>query len=235
MRRDRATARPTRKISGNPDTAFAFALALLALALPLIPAPAAADETVRTLEHEAEAGSHESVGFEGSVGEVTVVGVSGETVRVEVEIRFERERDNACRRAAEDVDLRMRLRGDRIDFEIEDWPKLPNKRISFRARVEVPRRMALEIGMGVGEISVEGMESDVEVDVGVGEVSVEMNERHVRHIELDTGVGEALLRTGDRTIDGQGFVGSHLTWRDGPGDARVEVDAGVGEIEVTLR
>jgi hypothetical protein len=235
MRRDRAANRPSRNTPGSPVTAFAYALALVALALPLIPTPAAADVTVRTLEHEADAGSHESVGFEGSVGEVTVVGVAGDTIRVEVEIRCERERDDACRRAAEDVDLRVRQRGGRIQLDIEDWPKLPNKRISLRARLEVPRRMALEVGMGVGEISVEGTESDVEVDVGVGEVSVTMRERDVRHIELDTGVGEALLRTGDRTIDRQGFVGSHLTWRDGPGDAQVEVDAGVGEIEVTLR
>lgn len=232
MRRDRAA---THRTAGTPGTAPALTLGALALVLSLVPAPARADVTVRTLDHEADAGGHQSVGFHGSVGEVTVVGVPGDTVRIEIEIRCDRKSDNACARAAERVDLRMRARGDRLQFDVEGWPKLPNKRISFRARLEVPRRLAVEIDMGVGEVNVEGTESDIEVDVGVGEVNIEIREAHVRHVELDTGVGEAVLRTGERTIDGRGFVGSHLTWRHGPGEARVEVDTGVGEIHVTLR
>lgn len=218
-----------------PSFCLAFALALVLGLAPLAAPSAHASETVRTIGHELAAGTYERLGFEGTVGEVALVGVAGDTVRIDLEIRCERKRDDACRRAAERVNLRLRERGGRIELEVDDWPKLHNKRISMFARLEVPRHLAVEIGMGVGEVEVEGTESDVEIDLGVGEIRVEMREAFVRSIELDTGVGEALLRTGERTIDGSGFVGSHLSWRDGPGDARIEIDTGVGEIEVTLR
>ena len=211
---------------------FASVLILVLLAAA---GPGFADSTVRTLEETLDVTGRRSVGFDGTVGEVKVVGVDGDSARATVHLRCEREGDDTCREAAEKVDLRVRLRGDRVQFDIEDWPKLHNKRISFEARLEVPRHLALEIDMGVGEIDVRGMEDDVEIDVGVGEITVEAREAVVGHVELDTGVGEARVHVGDRTIDGSGFVGSHLTWKNGPGDARIEVDSGVGEIDVTLK
>lgn len=222
-----------RRGAGNPVPALAALCTVLVLGLGAT--DARADVTVRTLEEALDAGRFQSFGFQGSVGEVEVVGGDGDMLRATVELLCNREGDEACRRAAEEVDLRVRRRGDRVQLKIEDWPKLHNKRMSLRARLEVPRRLAVEVDMGVGEVTVRGTASHVEVDLGVGEIVIEVPEAAVRSIELDVGVGEAVLRTGERTIDGSGFVGSHLSWRDGPGRARIEADSGVGEIEVRLR
>lgn len=196
---------------------------------------ARADATVRTLNQELPAASVTLVVFHGQVGELQVTGTSGDAVRLEVVLRCERERDESCRKAAEKVDLEARQRGDRLLFELEDWPRIKGGGLSIRARLEVPRDRAVEVDMGVGEVTVSGVEADVEVDVGVGEVTVEGPEAAFGSVNLDAGVGEAELELGGRTVEGSGFVGGHLSWRDGPGRAHIEVDVGVGEIRVVLR
>jgi hypothetical protein len=225
-----------RALSLRPPTptfarALAWALALAALA----PAAARADVTVRTLDQDLPAAGLESVAFRGQVGEVQVVGTSGESVKLEVALLCDRERDRDCREAAARVDLRVRRSGDRLQLAVEDWPKLRGGGLSIRARLELPKHLAVEVDMGVGEVSVAGVEADVEVDTGVGEVTVEAREAHFRSVKMDTGVGEVTLEVGGRTVEGSGFVGGHLSWRRGPGQGHIEVDTGVGEIRVVLR
>ncbi|HUP42870.1 MAG TPA: hypothetical protein VM599_06630, partial [Thermoanaerobaculia bacterium] len=119
--------------------ALAWALALAALA----PAVARADVTVRTLNQDTPAADLVSVGFRGQVGEVQVVGTSGGSIKLEVALLCDRERDRACREAAARVDLRARRSGDRLQLAIEDWPKLRGGGLSIRARLELPKRLAV--------------------------------------------------------------------------------------------
>lgn len=210
-------------------------LAGLALALLPVLAPAArADVTVRTLTHDLPAAEVRSVVFHAPVGELRVTGDSGDSIRLEVALRCDSERDEDCREAAGKVDLEARRSGERLKLELDDWPKLRGGGLSIQARLVVPRDRSVEVDMGVAEVSVEGIEADVEVDVGVGEVSVEGREAAFGSVNLDAGVGEVELELGGRTVEGSGFVGGHLSWDDGPGRAHVEVDAGVGEIRVRL-
>lgn len=208
------------------------ALALFALALS--PAAARADVTVRTLTKDLPAGEAHSVGFHAPVGELQVVATDGGSIRIDVALRCEHDGSSRCRNAAEDVRLRTRETGDRVQLDVDDWPKLASHGLSVRARLEVPRGRSVEIDMGVGEVSIDGVDADVEVDVGVGEVSIEIPEATVRSVHLNSGVGEVTLEVGGRTIDGTGFVGGALSWKEGAGSAHVEVDTGVGEIHVTL-
>lgn len=212
-------------------SALAFALSAFVAA----PAAARADVTVRTLDQDLVAGGVRTVGFHVPVGELQVVATEGGAIRAELALRCERESDERCREAAGKVDLRVRRSAERIQIEVDDWPKLTGRGLSARARLEVPKDRDVEVDMGVGEVAVEGLEGDVEVDVGVGEVAVEMAEAVVGSVNLDSGVGEVTLTVGGRTIDGTGFVGGALGWKDGPGEAHVEIDTGVGEIRVTLR
>jgi len=222
----------TPKRLPRPTRALPAAALVLALAGA---APAArADVTVGTLHQDLPADGIRLVVFHGQVGELQVTGTSGDSVRLEVVLLCERERDENCREAAETVDLEARQRGDRLVLEVEDWPRIKGGSLSIRARLEVPRYRAVEVDMGVAEVTVSGVEADVEVDVGVGEVTVEGPEAAFGSVNLDAGVGETELEIGGRTVEGNGFVGGHLSWRDGPGRAHVEVDAGVGEIRVTL-
>lgn len=223
-----------RRRRPNPPLALPTALFLTCAGALLAPAAARAETTVRTLTQDLPAAGVHSVGFHGQVGEVRVIGTSGDTIEIEVELQCDEGDDRKCRNSAEKVDLEVRRSGDRLKIEVEDWPKIGGW-LSILARIEVPKHLAVEIDIGVGEVSVEGIEADIEVDTGVGEVTVEAPESAFRSVNLDTGVGEAELELGGRTVEGSGFVGGHLSWRDGPGEAHIEVDSGVGEIRVVLR
>lgn len=215
-------------------SAHRLAIILAVLGVGLFATAARADVTVRSLNQDLPVGDARSVGFHAPVGELQVVPADGDSIRAEVALRCERDGDSRCEKAARDVDLRIRTQGDRILVDVDDWPKLGSHGLSVRARLEVPRGRSIEVDMGVGEVSIDGVDSDVEVDVGVGEISVTMPEAAVRSVDLDSGVGEVTLRVGGRTIDGTGFVGGSLEWKDGPGRASIELDSGVGEIHVTL-
>jgi hypothetical protein len=193
-----------------------------------------ADTTVRTLTKELSAEDIEWVFIDLPIGSLEVKGTSGSTVQLHLKVKCEDRDNNKCRHAAEEIELDVNQHSDGIEIGIDHWPKLRNKGMSLDGLLEVPRQLVLEVELGVGEVAVSGMKDDIEIDCGVGEVSVEMEESDVRSVNLDAGVGEATLRVGGRTIEGSGFIGHGLDWRDGPGKAYIEIDCGVGSIDVYL-
>jgi len=208
-----------------------FALAAILLAA----GPAAADDNVRvrTIEKDLPAADVTAVSLHGSTGEVEVVGTGSDTVRAR--IVFKCRKDTAqCRSVAEDVDVSIYQDGATLKVRIEDWPKIGHRGLQTETRLEIPRDRNLEIDWGVGEMNVNGMEANIEIDNGVGEINVDTAEAAVRSVSLDTGVGEVELHAGDRRFGGHGFISHSLDWSDGPGDAHIEVDNGVGEVQVKL-
>jgi len=230
----RSGGRPAaRRPSGRRLLALALGTTLGAFLLAALPAVADDDVEVRTIDQDLPAVGVNRVLFHGAVGEVDVVGTDDDAVRLHVV--FECDHDTArCRQAAERVDLEVRHRGDELKLELENWPKHGHHGLEVEARLEVPRDRSVELDWGVGELDVKGMEDDVELDLGVGEVTVEGSEATVGSVSIDTGVGEVELRAGGRRIEGHGFIGQSLDWSDGPGDAHIEIDNGVGEILVKL-
>ena len=90
--------------------------------------------------------------------------------------------------------------------------------------------------MGVGELTIEGLEADVSADLGVGELTIRMNPAMVGSVSLDAGVGEAKLYGAGTAVKGRRsmLVGSEVFWDEGPGAARLRADVGVGEATVFL-
>jgi hypothetical protein len=87
--------------------------------------------------------------------------------------------------------------------------------------------------MGVGNLSVVGLEQAVEIDLGVGDADVRLPEASVRSVNLKAGVGEATLHLKSGRIQGTGFVHQGLRWT-GSGTANVEISVGVGDADLTL-
>ena len=192
------------------------------------------DTTVRTIQKDLPAEESEWLFIDLPIGELEVRGIDSDEIRLSLKIRCEDRGSSKCRRAAEDIELDVDRHSDGIEIGLDKWPKFRNKGMSLDGYLELPRELVLEVDIGVGEVNVSGMEDDVEIDLGVGEASIEMDESGVRSVSLDAGVGEATLRVGGRTIEGSGFIGHGLDWRDGPGRAHIEVDCGVGSVEVYL-
>jgi hypothetical protein len=197
-------------------------------------APGHTDTTVRTISKNIPVEDAEWFFIDLAIGALEVEGTDGDEIKLHLKIKCEDRGSSKCRRAAEDLELDVIRRSDGVEVGIEHWPKLRNKGMSVHGYVEIPRHLVLEIEMGVGELDVFDMEDDVEIDVGVGEVTVETKKSVVRSVGLDAGVGEATLKVGREIIEGSGFIGHGLDWRDGPGRAHIEVNCGVGEINVYL-
>lgn len=206
----------------------------LSLTLALLTAvPAAASTTVRTLEQDLPVQGASAVQIKVPVGDLQVRPGDGDAVSVRMEIRCPH-LGSRCRSAAEEIALKVRRHDRWLKLQVEGFPRVGGHSLSTDVELTLPRALAFQADLGVGEVEIRGLTNDVEVDVGVGDVEITMAAVSVRSVELDAGVGDVDLYTAGRRLDGSGLVGHHLDWDGGEGAAHVEVDCGVGDIEVEL-
>lgn len=209
-------------------------IALLAGAALLGTQPASADEIVRKLDRQASAAGVSAVHLDFPVGEVRVTAAAGRQVQVHLELECDSFRQARCIETAKELELVSSTSDDRLRIGLKGWPKGGTKGLEARFTVSVPRDLPLKADLGVGEMEISGMASDVTADLGVGEVDVVMAENAVGSVSLDTGVGEANLYAQGRQWKSSGFVARELHWNKGRGKAEVRVDCGVGEAKVRL-
>lgn len=208
-----------------------FALALALTFATALPARAA---VIRTIEQDLALEGATGVQIKFPVGDLEAEGAGGDRIQIEVDVRCPAGGGSRCRDAARDVVLEVRRSGSWLVLEVEGFPRVRSHNLSADVRVRLPRALRFQADLGVGEVRVRGLENDVEVDVGVGDVELTLPAAKVRTVELDTGVGEADLSIGDQRFQGSGLVGKSLDWSQGRGVAHVEVDCGVGDVEVEL-
>lgn len=205
-----------------------FAVALLCAALP-----ADAKEVVRSFQKELPAGNYDGIHIDIPVGELAIEAGDAREVQVKVELVCDKQ-TSRCLEAAKDVRFVYSVEDGRLRFQMKDWPKAGTKNLHARARFSVPKDLVLRAELGVGELTIQGVENDLQVDLGVGEVRVTLPEAAVGSVNLDAGIGEASLRAVGRRYESSGLFVRAVDWSQGKGKARVSVDLGVGEINVTL-
>jgi hypothetical protein len=223
---ERPAALPRACPEGDP-----MRILWLVVAALLVPASALADRTVRNLHEDHPAAGLERVRVKFPVGRLLIEASRDGQVHYDVQVRCRKERK--CEEHAEEVSLETSVSGGTLTLEIDqrhDW----NNRIKLEGVLRMPPELALKLEMGVGEVTLHGLRDDVELNLGVGEANVRMREADVRTVKLSSGVGDATLRVGRRRMEGSGFIGHSVSWGDGSGRARVEVDLGVGDTRVEL-
>lgn len=199
----------------------------------LMALPVAADEVVRTLEHQVSAADASRIHLDFPVGDLRVEVGSGREVEVHVELECDSPRKTRCVEAAKKVEIAVSS-GNKLTIELKGWPKSGDRGMEGNFRVTVPRDLPLNAELGVGAMTIKGLEADLNANLGVGDIMVVMPESAVAEVHVDTGVGDANLLAGGRSIDGSGFVGKELDWTKGSGKAEVEIDCGVGEARIRL-
>lgn len=216
-------------------------------------APGGADSS-RTLDATVHAGAARIVILEAGVGEVEVVATAGDRVQARVELTPRRGGlFSSLRRSESDVadaQLEAVARGDEIRLSVSSRSK--DRRFEEHWTVEVPRHLALDLQLGVGEAVVRGLQGEVRADLGVGDLTVEAEGGDVRAkvgvgdvdvlapaapygpVTCSAGVGSVTLRAGGERLKGGGLLGNELEWR-GTGSSRISAEAGVGSVAVELR
>jgi len=101
-------------------------------------------------------------------------------------------------------------------------------------RIELPKMTLLNADLGVGELQVRNINSNLKLDVGVGEASVVVSASEFLSAKGQAGVGAATVRShsGTTTTD-RAMVSEDVTW-NGSGQYSIDVEVGVGDISIKL-
>jgi hypothetical protein len=209
----------------------------LALLIALAPGatPAAADEDVRSRDLKAAYSMRgaERIHLRLPPGSIRVEPSPDGRLHADLGAYCHFDRDN-CEERADRLSLSSELEGNTLEFRVEGFSSIRNLGLNVRGKIFVPRGKALEVNFTAGELTIRGVEGDLNVDAGVGDVTVILHERDVRSVRVGVGIGEANLSVAGRRIEGSGWLGQKVRWGDGAGDARVAVTLGIGDLAVKL-
>ncbi len=205
----------------------AFILVALSIAI------SADARTWRTERYKIDSHSVDTVEIEHAVGELTIE--AGDSQMIEIVMTVECSSwSKKCEARTEQVELSSRTAGGTLELRIKGFPKTADS-LSVNLEIRMPRRLSLDIDHGVGETTIRGVEGDISVESGVGEVSVKGPVEAFGEVDAECGVGEADLSVPGGHIEREGFLflGNELKW-SGSGESVIEVEIGVGSLEIEL-
>lgn len=197
--------------------------------------PALTASERREISEQFEIAEGQKLRIDFPVGELEIE--AGDRTQVEAELTVRCRWNLAdCRHAVEQIELVSRSTSRRVTLELSGLSRWHGTTLDIEGMILVPKNTPLEVEMGVAELDITGVETDLRIDVGVGKVRVSMPEAQISRALLDVSVGEVeLLGAPGRATGRRSFlVGNEVHWDDGPGQARVDIEVGVGEITLWL-
>jgi hypothetical protein len=189
------------------------------------------DVVVREAWHRAD---FQKLAVKFPVGTLEVIGTTRDSIVLVLEPRCELGSDEDCEKAIRRIHVRERRRGKTLELAVVGTKWFDTSRVQIEARLEVPRDLALQVGMKVGELEVSGLASDTRLDLGVGEAMVRSSERPFRKASVRVMIGEATLVRDGHTRGRAGVLGNSLDWERGAGTAALGLHVGIGEASVYL-
>lgn len=202
----------------------------------LTAAAASAGEISRTLTFDRPAEGITAVEVEAGVGELEIIAASGPEISATVEVSIDKSSGWGSRRAEqrlEEIELVAEVRGDRLLLHLSHGGKSTHK-WGEEWSIRLPNGIARSVEMGVGEVRILDSEADTRIEVGVGDIEVDGKWAAFGSVSAECGVGDVVLRHPEGVDRGDGFIGRDLHAR-GPGQAVLEVEAGVGDVVIRLR
>lgn len=203
-------------------------LTITLLALAVAGTLAADDRRVETFSFDAATLARLEI--EHAVGDLEIVDSPGSTVEVIMTARCD-----GWRCDVDEIELVARTSGRTLLMEVDGYPRFGGD-VSVDLEIRMPAHLALEIERGVGSTEIRGITGDIEVEAGVGEIDIEADSAAFRTASAEAGVGEADVRVAGKRIRGSSsFIGGETSWREGQGSSRIELEVGVGSVDVRLR
>ena len=212
------------------------ALLCISLLLVLLVAPLPAQEVSKNLSIEPMVVGAESVNVEFKAGELRIVGADGDRLEAHLTATCRKGKPK-CVRKLDQLRIVAISSGDGFELQFLGVNKRKAKRMDFEATVHVPRSSPVDVKMGVGELEVEGLGRDLAVDMWIGDLSVRMAQADVHSVMMDAGIGDAEISVfgSDGSHHRPLLVGKEISWTDGAGSARLDLDLQIGGISVTLK
>lgn len=205
-------------------------IAILALAAMSLSASALAADDEATHHYRYSLENIHEIYIEGGIGTMEVIHTDGTELRVELELQGTRRYFVLNRRDVSEIEVQDRVRGDRLSLQLNE-ADLDHVKVHWR--VEMPSVARTHIELGVGHITAEFANTELELEVGVGAADVSLARSFVGRVETSAGVGSAVLSGANDTVSKRAMV-SEETYGYGNGHQRMELSVGVGEMKVSL-
>ncbi len=202
---------------------LAFGLALTAMSM------ASADFSKRDF-FEFDANDLDRLELEISVGEIEIEVYDGEIIELDLSLEADRNWFSLRRPSVDDIELEQRLMGSKLYLGIE------RDNLEQTWRLRVPRRLALEIEVGIGDLEIDGLVNDLELELGVGAARINVASENYAEITAKAGVGDALVRGFERGADNErrALIGADAYYV-GEGEYEIRAEVGVGDVQIRRR
>lgn len=206
---------------------------LALLAVTLLPCAVVAGE-LRDINQTFSIGEQTGVRIDIPVAELEVLGSNGDSI--EIEFTASCKRDHDCKDVLDQLEFETHGSRNTLRIDLVGYPKWGKGRVELEGSIRIPRRLEVEVELGVGELEIKELSGDLRAELGVGEINAWVDKGTVRTVTLDAGVGEVELYGAGTRLEGRRsmLVGSEAFWDEGPGEARIFLEVGVGEISVWM-
>jgi len=210
-------------------------LALAILSAPLLlAAPPARAVLLTTDPHVYMVTPNHRIRLEFPIGQLKVIPSDEPHVRFDLHVRCDGRSEESCEELANRLILDSDDAGGTLHLKLHKLPNWHNHGMKVMGELSVPRSLAVDIEMGVGELDIRGMEGDIDVELGVGEADIQASKVQASYVSVDSGIGDAEIRGGGTGTRVRSFIGSHAEWNDRDGRSTVHLHVGVGEATVRL-
>lgn len=203
-------------------------------ALMLVAAVPARAVLLETDPHVYPVSAKHRVRLEFPVGDLRVVPTDEDRVRFELRVRCNGRSEERCEELANRLVLDSHDEGGTLSLKLHKYPKWHSQGMTVIGELRVPRRLALDIEMGVGELDVNGIEGDLDVELGVGDADIRAPKDSAGRVTVEAGVGDARIHGGGTRTMGGGFIGSHASYDGDKRGSSVRLHVGVGDATVRL-
>lgn len=202
---------------------LAFGLALTAMSM------ASAASSKREF-FEFDANDLDRLELEISVGEIDIEIYDGEIIELDLRLEADRNWFSLRRPNVDDIELDQRQMGSKLYLGID------RDNLEQTWRMRVPRRLALEIELGIGDLDIDGLVNDLQLDIGVGAARIDVASENYAEITARAGVGDALVRGFERGADNErrALVGADAYYV-GEGEHEIHAEVGVGDVQIRRR
>jgi len=128
----------------------------------------------------------------------------------------------------DEAELAIKNDGKRIEVSLN------NDEYNEEWQIEIPSSVHVDADLGVGEMIIEGISSNLSADVGVGEIQIDGTANNYRAVTAQAGVGDAVIKSdAGQQEEVRALVSKQVSW-SGEGSSTMDVEVGVGEASIKL-
>ncbi|RUO74104.1 hypothetical protein CWI80_01720 [Pseudidiomarina sediminum] len=165
--------------------------------------------------------------LEFGVGSVTFERSSDDSIEVEM-IAKPSEKKWFGKANLEAVELNAEQDGDRLVLTVPEQDG-----VTLQWVIRVPRIAELNVDLGVGQIAGDVYASDMDINLGIGDIDLEVY-GDVDSVKTDVGIGDTHVSGAEENSNDRAFI-SASSRAKGKGDARINIDTGIGDITVRIK